>query len=106
VLEVNSMQTNLNNSSQNAPRNLLSLSLTMYFDNPWSLNTYLKNNHATCAMLYYEDMENKCANLVNRLTNTYMQSFPCTFGRPVMNSMDTFSHLCFGMGNGYNNLAG
>jgi hypothetical protein len=97
------MSTNLNNSYQNALRNMLSLSLTMYFDNLWSLNTSLKNNFATCATLYYEDMEKKFANLVNRSTTTYMQSMPCTLGKPVMKSMDMLSHFYFGMGNGCSN---
>jgi hypothetical protein len=32
-------------------------------------------------------MENKCANLVNRSTTTYIQSLPWTFGNPVINSI-------------------
>jgi hypothetical protein len=59
------MIANLNNSFQNALSKLLSLSLTMYFGNPWSLNTSLKNNYATCEALYSKEMVKKCVNLVN-----------------------------------------
>jgi hypothetical protein len=106
VVGVNSVPTNLNNSYQNASRNLLCLSLTMYFNNPWSLNTSLENKYATCAALYYEGMVNTCANLVNRSTTTYMQSPPCIFSRPVMKSMDTLSHFFSGMGNDCSNPTG
>jgi hypothetical protein len=93
VLGVNYVYANLNNSCQNALRNMMSLSLIIYLDNPWSLNTSLKKNYVTFFALYSEDMENKCANLVNRLTTTYIQSLPWTFGKPVIKSIDMFSHF-------------
>jgi hypothetical protein len=103
MLGINSVPSNLKKSCQNALRNLLSLSLTMYFDNPWSLNTSLKNNSAIGFSLYYEDMEKKCEKFFNRSTTTYMQSLFNTFGRPVMKSMYTLSHFFSRMGKVCNN---
>jgi hypothetical protein len=98
MLGINSVPSNLKKSCENTLRNLLSRSLTMYFNNPWSLNTFLKNNSAIGFFMYYEDMEKKCEKFVNRSTTTYMQSLFHTFGRPVMKSMYTLSHFFSRMG--------
>jgi hypothetical protein len=100
------MPSNLNNSYQNALRNVFSLSLKIYFKNPWILNTSLKNNFTTYATLFSKDMQNKFLNLVNQLTTTYMQYLPCTLGKHMMKSMDILFHSFFGMGNGCSNPTG
>jgi hypothetical protein len=98
--------TILNNSCQKVLMNRLSLSLTMVLGKPCSLKTSLKNNYATCAALKSVAMEKKCANLVNLSTTTKIQYLPCALGNPVLKSIDMLSHLCSGMGRGYNNPAG
>lgn len=59
MLKVNYIPTNLNNSYHKALINLLSLSLTIYFDNPCNLKISLKNNSTIYSALNFEEMAKK-----------------------------------------------
>ena len=59
MLDVNSIPTGLNNSCQNPPMILLSLSLTMVFGSPCNHNISLKNNSTTFDSENWECMSNK-----------------------------------------------
>jgi hypothetical protein len=67
MLGVSSVPTNLKIYYQN---NLLSLSLTIVFENLCNQNTSLKNNSTTSVVEYLEGMENKCANFMSLSTTT------------------------------------
>jgi len=80
--------------------NLLSLSLAMIFSNPCNVKTSLKSSSTTCEDGYFDDMTKKWKKFVTQSTITYMQFLPCTRGKSVTNSMETFSHFYSGMGRG------
>lgn len=106
MLRVSSVPTSLKISCQNPPMNRPSRSLTIVLGSQCRRKTCLKNNSATYEVEYCVKMAKECVNLVSGLTTTKMQSFPCTEGSPMMNSIEILSHFPSRMGRGCNSPAG